>query len=241
MKLSLGVLALSVLIAVLVAGFGGPGSGDDMVVATAGTRAEDRSAVDGTQHGAPDRTRADDAPARPDTVATSTSTVPVHSGSSALEPSTIARPERVRVPTIDLDVAIVPVGVDEHGLFDVPHVDEVGWYQFGPSPGEPGAAVLAAHVDYNGHIGAFFELSLLEVGDRIHLDYSDGSEQAFEVVEQVLYDKDSLPADDLFRRGGDPGLHLVTCGGVFDPVVRSYRGNRVVSAVPVALDSAAVS
>lgn len=141
-------------------------------------------------------------------------------------------PVRIRVQAIDLDIEIIPVGVDGEGLFDVPSAEQAGWYQHGPRPGEQGSSVLAAHVDYNGQTGAFFELAALKPGDQIAIDYADGSTSTFRVIDQVLYEKTSLPADELFRRKGDAVLQLATCGGSFDAEERSYRGNRVVTAVP---------
>ncbi len=140
-------------------------------------------------------------------------------------------PIRVRVPALDLDLDLASVGVDEAGDFDVPR-SGIGWYQFGPSPGEEGSAVLAAHVDYAGQPGAFFRLDELVAGDAIEIDSDDGITRRFVVVEQVLYDKTTLPADELFREGGDQALRLITCGGTFDHDARSYLGNRVVTAVP---------
>lgn len=170
---------------------------------------------------------------RSEVAPSSVQTLPMRSGQSAEVEDETTTPARVRVPSLGLDVDVVPVGVDDVGLFDVPRADQVGWYRHGPSPGEPGSAVLAAHVDFDGELGAFFALRDLLPGDVIELDYVDGTSQAFRVVDQTLYDKTALPADELFRRSGDSVLHLATCGGSFDPVTQSYVGNRVVTAVPI--------
>ena len=37
----------------------------------------------------------------------------------------------------------------------------VAWYRYGPTPGAPGSAVLAGHVDWHGVPGIFFHLSEL--------------------------------------------------------------------------------
>ncbi len=142
-------------------------------------------------------------------------------------------PSRVSIPALGIDAQVVPVGVDGEGQFEVPSAQTVGWYHYGPQPGDDGAAVLAAHVDYNGKAGAFFDLAKLKEGDLVTVDFDDGSVLLFRVAGQALYDKQALPAETLFRRDGQPVLHLATCGGVFDPDSRSYVGNRVVTAVPV--------
>ena len=95
-----------------------------------------------------------------------------------------------------------------------------------------GATVLAAHVDYQGVPGAFFNLADLEPGDEIEVEMSDGSIHLYSVTDRDEYQKTELPADDLFRKTGSTVLKLITCGGQFDPEARSYLSNVVVTAVP---------
>ncbi len=142
-------------------------------------------------------------------------------------------PVRIRIPAINLDTDIVAVGVDSVGDFAVPDEQVVGWYRYGSSPGDNGSAVLAAHVDFEHTPGAFFDLVQAVPGHTIEIEMDDGSTRLFEVVDHALYDKLSLPADDLFREHGPASLRLVTCGGRFDAGQRHYTGNRVVTAVPV--------
>lgn len=61
-------------------------------------------------------------------------------------------PVGLRITRISVDAHVEPHGVDpETGQMDVPNnVTEVGWYEFGPKPGQAGSAVLAAHVDLAG-------------------------------------------------------------------------------------------
>jgi sortase (surface protein transpeptidase) len=226
-KISAAVLVFSVVAAIVVSGFDGLSSAHEMVTVASRDGPAIALAEPAIALAEPENEVAEPRTTR------LPSMVPLHSGAPLRVEDHVARPQRLRVPALDLDVSIVAVGVNDAGQFDVPDADRAGWYQYGPSPGEGGAAVIAAHVDYNGLEGAFFQLSELQAGHLVHLEYTDGSEQAFEVVDHVLYEKVSLPADDLFRRGGDAGLHLVTCGGVFDAAARTYRGNRVVTAVPV--------
>ncbi len=160
-------------------------------------------------------------------------TITPRAGAALRVADDVAAPVRIRVERLGIDLDIAAVGVDATGDFDVPHAG-IGWYRYGSAPGEDGSAVLAAHVDYGGAPGAFFQLETLAAGDVIEIDRSDGSTHTFEVVEQILYDKSVLPADDLFARDGDSMLRLITCGGAFDPDDRSYAGNRVVTARPLA-------
>lgn len=144
-------------------------------------------------------------------------------------------PVRLEIDALEIDAPVGAYGVDRDGRMDVPdNITEVGWYKFGPAPGDPGSAVLAAHVDLAGPgRGLFYDLDQLEVGDVVTVGYSDDTEVAFEVVARSTYLKTELPLNDVFREGGAPTLTLVTCGGGFSRSRRSYDSNVVVYAVPV--------
>src|SRR5207244_3571491 len=135
---------------------------------------------------------------------------------------------------IGLVAPIVPVGADPvTGIVRVPDsVHRVGWYRFGPTPGEPGSAVLVGHVDsvWQG-AGALFRLRELQSGSVIKIRYADGSLRSFVMAGLRTYQKGALPAR-VFARTGPRQLVLVTCGGPFDRVTRSYEDNVVVFAVP---------
>jgi sortase (surface protein transpeptidase) len=79
----------------------------------------------------------------------------------------------------------------------------------------------------------FFDLEVLESGDRIEVVYADDTSKTFEVEARATYLKDELPLDVIFSREGPPALTLVTCGGDFDSSVSSYDSNVVVYARPV--------
>lgn len=154
---------------------------------------------------------------------------------SELHTTPAPAPSHLTIDALDVDVPVGPYGVDETGLMDVPdNVSEVAWYRHGPSPGEAGSAVLAAHVDLRGQgRGIFFELDKLLIGDRIAVSYTDGSSREFRVVAHSIYRKDELPLDAIFSRNGPPVLTLVTCGGGFSQTTNRYDSNVVVYAVPV--------
>jgi LPXTG-site transpeptidase (sortase) family protein len=129
---------------------------------------------------------------------------------------------------------VVPTGVDEStGELALPadaHV--VAWYQYGPSPGDAGSAVLAGHVDWHGVPGVFFELRFLRPGDPVAITMSDGSVRHFTVTAVQLIAKPDVPFADIFSRQGPPTLTLVTCGGSFDYSTHHYRSNVLVTASP---------
>lgn len=172
--------------------------------------------------------------------ATPTTTTPVTAADS-LSPADekpIADPVELRIEALGITAPIAAYGVDENGQMSVPdNITEIGWYRFGPKPGEPGSAVLAAHVDMAGlGPGVFFELDTLTEGDLIGITYADGSEAQFRVAARSIYLKDELPLDVVFSRQGPPVLTLITCGGGFNRSTKRYDSNVVVYAVPVTGD-----
>lgn len=144
-----------------------------------------------------------------------------------------ATPVAVRIPELGLQASILSVGVDEDNRFAVPAAEAVGWYKHSATPGSEGSTVLAAHVDYRGRPGAFFNLADLEVGEIVEVESADGSVTRYRVTSNISYEKRGLPADELFRKSGDSVLQLITCGGNFDTVKRSYTDNVVVTAEPI--------
>ncbi|HET7847324.1 MAG TPA: class F sortase [Acidimicrobiia bacterium] len=146
-------------------------------------------------------------------------------------------PTGLRIEAIGVEADILPYGVDRAtGQMEVPeNVVDVAWYRYGPSPGEAGSAVLAAHVDLAGRgPGVFFDLDRLQPGDLIAIDFDDGSEALFSVQARATHKKDDLPTEVIFSRYGPPVLTLVTCGGGFDSSTSRYDSNVVVYARPLA-------
>lgn len=179
-----------------------------------------------------------------DSVAASGTTAPDEDGPSIADRiRVIDQPERIELPApvsirvggIDIEAPVVPVGVEDDGQMEIPSdVDEIGWYAFGPSPGEAGSAVLAGHVSGgNQGRGVFYDLKRVEPGDIVEVDHEDGSTSRYEVVGVETVDKGDLPVDRIFSREGDPVLTLITCGGSFSRSLNSYDSNVVVVAVPL--------
>lgn len=144
-------------------------------------------------------------------------------------------PVGLTIEKLGIEAPVGEYGVDDRGRMDVPdNITEVGWYKFGPSPGEEGSAVLAAHVDLAGPgKGIFYDLEDMEPGDLVSVTYSDGSSADFEVRARSVYLKTELPIETIFSQTGQPTLTLVTCGGAFSQSARSYDSNVVVYAMPV--------
>ncbi len=147
----------------------------------------------------------------------------------------VVPPVRLVAPALGVDAAVDQVGVDGDGQMAIPEdVDRIGWYRFGPAPGEAGSAVVAGHVDDAAQgLGVLARLSTADVGDEVQVTDAAGTTTRWRVVSRELISKQALPLDQLFRRDGPPRLTLVTCGGPFLPEYRSYRDNVVVVAEPL--------
>lgn len=166
--------------------------------------------------------------AAPPTTASTSTTVPSTTTTVAPQP-----PARLRIPSIGVDAPVVPVGLEADGSMEIPGATEVGWYEPGVRPGSTqGSAVLAAHVDYGGQPGAFFDLRSLPEGAEVFVVGPDGHELRFVVDGRLQVDKEELPVEELFRSAGPPTLTLITCGGSFDRSARHYDDNIVVRAAP---------
>jgi hypothetical protein len=146
-----------------------------------------------------------------------------------------AAPVSLTIEDIALrDAPVVAVGLEEDGQLEVPDETEVGWYELGARPGEPGATVLASHVSWNRKVGLFERLVRLEPGQQVSVGLADGTTRTYEVVERAQYGKEGLPADRIWTHEGPETLVLITCGGSFNPSIHRYADNIVVYAVPIA-------
>ena len=142
-------------------------------------------------------------------------------------------PVHLVIPAIDVDAALMPLGLNADGTVMVPPVEPgapAGWYRHRASPGEPGPAVLLGHVDSHQGPAVFSRLAALQPGDAITVRRADGSTVAFAVDSVRTHPKSEFPTEAVYGGTVEPALRLVTCGGAFDPIERTYLSNVVVYA-----------
>ncbi|QSB13814.1 class F sortase [Natronosporangium hydrolyticum] len=145
-----------------------------------------------------------------------------------------SEPAAIKIPEIDVAALVMNVGIDEEGKVDTPpleEADQVGWYQYGPSPGEVGSAVMVGHVD--SHItgeAVFFELGALRPGDQVEVLRRDGHIATFTVDRVESFPKDAFPSEEVYAPSNQPQLRLITCGGAFDEELDDYPDNVIVFA-----------
>jgi len=163
--------------------------------------------------------------------------VPTRDGRVGAAVPPVAAPAGIELPSLGVRSVIRPVGVDRAGDLEIPEdVGQVGWYRYGPRPGDrTGSTVLGGHVDSAGQgRGAFFRLRELKPGDPVVVRGEDGRSWRYRVVSREEWPKSEVPLDRIFSRGGAARLTLVTCGGGFREDIRSYQDNIAVTAVPEA-------
>lgn len=140
-------------------------------------------------------------------------------------------PTRLRVRAIGVDTSLETLKLGADGELQPPRTNErAGWYADGTAPGDVGPAVLAGHVDSRRGPAVFYRLREITAGDKIEVIRGDRT-VAFTVTSTAWYPKKAFPTDEVYGPTPDRQLRLITCGGVFDRTLRSYRDNLVVYAV----------
>lgn len=138
-------------------------------------------------------------------------------------------PVSLDIPAIGLQVSLSMLGLNPDGTVQLPtDIQQAGWYQLGPSPGQIGSAVILGHVDSYLGPAVFFKLPTLVSGDQVDVALSDGIMATFVVDTVVMYPKTVFPTSLVYVPHGYQALQLVTCGGTFDPNTGHYLSNVVV-------------
>ncbi|MFJ4773829.1 class F sortase [Streptomyces uncialis] len=156
-------------------------------------------------------------------------------GASAVSPggTVLGRsvPERITVPALGVDSALLDLGLDSEQVMETPgDPDKAGWFTPGATPGERGPAVIAGHVTWNDKPAVFFELGKAEKGTRVEIGRADGKTAVFTVDRTVRYPKEKFPTLEVYRNLDHAGLRLITCGGAYNSTTNRYADNVVVYA-----------
>lgn len=133
----------------------------------------------------------------------------------------------VRIPAIGIVADLVPLGISGDGTLEIPGYEEAGWYAGGSRPGDPGPAVIAAHLDSTAGPAVFYRLEDVKPGDVVHVGYRDGT-VTFTVRDIGTFSKSAFPTGRVYGWTHGPELRLVTCDGTFDRHAGAYSSNLVV-------------
>lgn len=151
------------------------------------------------------------------------------------KPRRVARPTIIEIRSIDVRAEILRVGLNADGSMEVPPFGSAGWYGKGAKPGQPGPAVVVAHVDSYKGPDVFFRLSQLRRGDRVRIRRADGSVGRWVVKTSEQTPKDELPVHRIWNNTSRPVLRLVTCGGQFNDATGHYEDNITVYLHPLSV------
>ncbi|MFF4272902.1 class F sortase [Streptomyces sp. NPDC001536] len=167
-------------------------------------------------------------PPQPATAAAADSRVPgTFAGSAAAQP--FSEPDRIRIPAIQVDAPVMPVGLDADGWVGAPPPEDpnlAGWFTGAVSPGEKGTAILVGHVDNKLGPAVFYGLGALKKGNRVEVQRKDGKTAVFEIYGIEVFEKNNFPGDRVYGSKGTPELRVITCGGGFSEQ-NGYAGNVV--------------
>jgi Sortase domain len=160
----------------------------------------------------------------------------LHPARAGDPPQPMARsvPLALAIPAIRVRARIIALGLRPDGSPVVPPLATpfvTSWYDPGPTPGAPGAAVIFGHVD-SAAVGpaVFYDLGRLGTGDLIDVTLADRRTAVFRVYGAGLYLKTDFPSLGVYGYTRWPTLRLITCGGEFDRRSGQYLGNVVVFA-----------
>lgn len=137
-------------------------------------------------------------------------------------------PVALDIPSIGVHTTgLVPLSVGADGVLPPP-VDfaTAGYYTGGPTPGQLGPAVIAAHVDSTTGPAVFYRLGELTPGALVQVTRQDGSVATFTVDTVARYAKADFPTDLVYGSStGRAEIRLITCGGAFDRTSGHYVDN----------------
>jgi sortase (surface protein transpeptidase) len=142
-------------------------------------------------------------------------------------------PVRLKIPVINVDAVIGPVGLTPSGEVGAPKGPATtSWFDLGPRPGNIGSAVIVGHY---GHwkigVGSVFDnLNKLVRGDKIYVEDENGMTFAFVVRESAIYDSQAKVSSVFYSDDGKAHLNLVTCEGTWIPAQKTFTNRFVVFA-----------
>ncbi|MDH6491532.1 hypothetical protein M2157_007531 [Streptomyces sp. SAI-127] len=143
---------------------------------------------------------------------------PTSTRTSPLRQLPRSRPTSFRIPSLGIDAPITGLGLNRGRELATPPVDKpklVGWYQGGPTPGEPGTAIAVGHRDTRTGPAVFAALAQVKPGKVIEAGRADGRTAVYTVDRVKVFDKEGFPDKEVYGPARRPELRVITCGGLF--------------------------
>ena len=153
----------------------------------------------------------------------------------AAPPRQLPAPTRFEIDRLEISMRVRPVGVATDGQMALPPSPaDMGWYEYGPRPGDTEGRHRPRRPPR--HAGLRHRpsraLERLRKGDLLTVR-SGSTVRRYRVTQVTRLEKEGLDLEAIFDRTGPARLHVVTCGGRFDPATRTYEENLVVVGVPL--------
>jgi LPXTG-site transpeptidase (sortase) family protein len=150
---------------------------------------------------------------------------------AAVPKITYGLPVRLIIPKLGVNAAVEKVGLTSgRDMASPSRADTVGWYKFGPRPGNKGSAVIDGHSGYaDSREAVFDELPKLKVGDKLFVKDATGKRIEFVVRRKVLYGRNAS-AGEVFGTTRKRRLNLITCTGAYDIAAGTHSKRLVVFA-----------
>ncbi|RAP30472.1 class F sortase [Brevibacillus laterosporus] len=138
-------------------------------------------------------------------------------------------PNRLRIPSIDLDTVIETVGITTEGSMDVPKAfNKVGILSPWTKPGENGSAVIAGHFDHYTGPAIFYHLKKLKPGDQVFVSNTNNDQLIYVVKEITSFNTKEAPLEKIFGESVTSHLNLITCSGKFNKKTQEHAKRLVV-------------
>ena len=150
----------------------------------------------------------------------------------AIKPLPPSVPTAIAIPSVNINVPLVPVGQAPGGIIQMPPLFawEAGWYDKSPTPGQLGPSVIVGHVDNYKTISVFWRLRYVHQGAAIIVTRADGTRLTFTVNALVEVSQSNFPTQVVYGNTDSEALRIITCGGAFNTATGSYEQNTVVFA-----------
>ncbi|ACB62109.1 peptidase C60 sortase A and B [Exiguobacterium sibiricum 255-15] len=147
----------------------------------------------------------------------------------SLSTNQVELPKTLTIDSLKVKTNIEQVGLDKKGAMGTPkNEQQVGWYKFGPRPGDVGNAVIDGHTDTKTGPAVFYQLHELKKGDKINIKDESGRNLVFRVKKLVEYGHLDAPLEKIFGASDQRNLNLITCIGTYDENEGTYDNRLVV-------------
>jgi len=129
-------------------------------------------------------------------------------------------PVWMRIPALNLDAPIEDTDPDPMYTMEIADsASTISWLRESPIPGNDGNALMGGHNKWRGEIGQLMYLDTLTVGDKMEIEYADGSSLNFMLESVFVYALDTAPAHLILDLSGDARVTIITCKDPFNPAI----------------------